>query len=120
MSVSTSAATRLPLSGRTGAQAWSVNPGSAAACSRQLRRRSERTLLAAAEDSKPEEASSSLKRPHSTGGGSARKRGQSVAFKEGHKKVEPQRLAKRELEDVDEAAGALELPSGQGLEDRFQ
>ena len=64
-SVSASAATRLPLSGRTG-------------------------------------ASRSLKRPHSSGGGSAKKRGRSVAFKEGHRRWD-RLVANRELEEVDEA-----------------
>ena len=100
VSDSASATTRLPLSSRTGARLE--------LCSNQevrqnTPRRTWRGARAAGEEGKPEEASGSLKRPHSSGGGSAKKRGQSVAFKEGHRRWD-RLVAKRELEEVDEAA----------------
>ena len=98
-SVSASATTRLPLSSRTGVR---LELRSNQETKQNTPRRTWRGSRTAA-SSKPEEASGSLKRPHSSGGGSAKKRGQSVAFKEGHRRWD-RMVAKRELEEVDEAA----------------
>ena len=42
-----------------------------------------------------------------------------MAFKEGHRRWD-RMVAKRELEEVDEAAELWKLSPGQGLEDRLQ
>ena len=95
-SASASAATRLLLSGRTGVR---LQLRSNQAVRQATPKRTWRGARAAAdEEGKPEEASGS-----SSGGGSAKKRGQSVAFKEGHRRWD-RMVAKRELEEVDEAA----------------
>ena len=96
-SVSASATTRLPLSHHTGAR-LELRPNPRYSSSNQevkpdTPRRKWRSRAAAS--NKPEEASASLKRPHSARGGSARKRGQSVAFKAGH--WSPQRSLKDRL-----------------------
>ena len=99
-SISASAATRLLVSSRTGAR---LELRSNQEVKQSTPRRTWRGSRAVEEKGNPEEASGSLKRPHSSVGGSAKKRGQSVAFKEGHRKWD-RMVAKRELEEVDEAA----------------